>query len=213
MRLYYFFCVNLPAADGARTIVDARTRAGMMVVVWDDRARRRHDDRGRRRRDNHWCGLRDDDGLRDNGCCRCYNYWRRFRYDDGLLDDWRRLRDNNRLCNNRRGGDNRWLGDDGWRGIDDDWGWWLDGFSDVGEGVYDIEYCVEAAVMVIAAMMMGVKVVTSQQKCGNGETDDGVACVLHVFLLFVGLGSSFTFSCFPFSPNQYGENCLFSNFS
>ena len=172
------------------------------VVRHDNRTRRGDDDRSGSRHDNrsghNWSG-RDDDGGRlrhDNGLR--YD-WRRLRHDDGsgLRHNRRRLRDNNRsgLGDNRGLGDNGRLRYDGGlrdnRGllIDDDGRWRLDGFRDVGDGVHDVKHRVEAAVVEGSAVMvmgLGLYGIARQQDGGDGQTEDGVACVFHGVLLFVG---------------------------
>ena len=171
------------------------------VVRHDNRTRRGDDDRSGSRHDNrsghNWSG-RDDDGGRlrhDNGL---RHDWRGLRHDDRssrLSHDWRGLGDNRGLSNNRGLGDNGRLRYDGRLGdnrglrIDDDGRWRLNGFRDVGDGVYDVEHRVEAAVVEsTAVMVMGLSLdgVARQQDGGDGQTEDGVACVFHGVLLFVG---------------------------
>ena len=156
----------------------------------DDRSGSRHDNRGGRH--NDWRRLRHDNGLRNNWRGLCHNNWSR------LCHDWRRLshndrsglsHDRSRLRDNRGLGYNGRLRDNSGLGIDDDSGWRFDGFRDVGDSVHDVEHCVEAAVVEGATMMvMGLSLdgVARQQDGGDGQTEDGVACVFHGVLLFVG---------------------------
>ena len=177
-----------------RAIVAGAEVAGA-VVRHDNRAGRRDDDwscHDRGRRYDNWRGLCHDNGLRHDrsrlrhddrsglGDNRC-----RLGHDDrgGLGDNWSRLRHDHwsRLC------DNRGLGDDRRLRIDDDSRWRLDGFRDVGDGVHDVKHRVEAAVVessVVVVMVLSLEVVASQQKSGDGQTEDGVVCVLHGVLLF-----------------------------
>ena len=183
----------MTGAEGARTVVrdDNRARRGD-----DDRSGSRHDNRSGHDwggRDNDWRRLRHNNGLRDN--------WRGLRYDDRswLCHDWGGLRhndgssrlshDRSRLCDNRGLGYNGRLRDNSGLGIDNDSRWRLDGFRDIGDGVHDVEHRVEAAVVEGATMMvMGLSLdgVARQQDGGDGQTEDGVACVFHGDLLFVG---------------------------
>ena len=178
--------------DGA--IVAGAEVAGA-VVRHDNRARRRDDDRSchdRGRRHDDWRRLCYDNGLRHDrsrlrhddrsglGDNRC-----RLGHDDrgGLGDNRSRLRHDHwsRLC------DNRGLGDDRRLRIDDDGGWRIDGFRDIGDCVHDVKYRVEAAVVegtAVVVMVLSLEVVASQQKSGDGQTEDGVVCVLHGVLLF-----------------------------
>ena len=205
--------------DGA--IVAGAEVAGA-VVRHDNRARRRDDDRSchdRGRRYDNWRGLCHDNGLRhdrsrrhddrsglgDNRCRLGHN-------DRGGLgdnrsrlrhDDWSRLCDDRRLCDYRR------------LRIDDDSRWRLDGFRDVGDGVHDVKHRVEAAVVEgTAVMVMGLSLdgVARQQDGGDGQTEDGVACVFHGVLLFRRLVCLLTCLCFPSSPNQYHDFLFFSSF-
>jgi len=157
----------------------------------DDRCGSRNDDRSghdRGGRHDDWRGLRHNNGLRHNRS--------RLSHNDGsrLRNDWRGLRhnDGSRLC------DDRWLRhygrlryDSGLRDnsglrIDDDSRWRLDGFRDIGDGVHDVKHRVEAAVVEgTAVMVMGLSLdgVARQQDGGDGQTEDGVACVFHGVLL------------------------------
>ncbi len=162
------------------------------IVRHDNRARRRDDDRGGSRNDNRschdrgrrhddWRGLRHDNGLRHNRSGLGNDHRSRLRHDDrsGLGDNRSGLRHDDRS----RLGDNRRLR------IDDDSRWRLDGFRDVGDGVHDVEHRVEAAVVEgSAVMVMGLSLdgIARQQDGGDGQTEDGVACVFHGVLLFVG---------------------------
>ena len=162
--------------DGA--IVAGAEVAGA-VVRHDNRAGRRDDDRSchdRGRRHDDWRRLCYDNGLRHDRS--------RLRHDDrgGLGDNRSRLRhdDWSRLCDDRRLCDYRRLR------IDDDSRWRLDGFRDIGDGVHDVKYRVEAAVVegtAVVVMVLSLEVVASQ-KSGDGQTEDGVVCVLHGVLLF-----------------------------
>ena len=178
--------------DGA--IVAGAEVAGA-VVRHDNRAGRRDDDRSchdRGRRHDDWRRLCHDNGLRHDrsrlrhddrsglGDNRC-----RLGHDDrgGLGDNRSRLRHDHwsRLCDDRRLCDYRRLR------IDDDSRWRLDGFRDIGDGVHDVKNRVEAAVVessVVVVMVLSLEVVASQQKSGDGQTEDGVVCVLHGVLLF-----------------------------
>ena len=183
-----------------RAIVAGAEVAGA-VVRHDNRTRRRHDDRTRGRRDDNRRGLCDDNWLRDNWLCDdnwlrdnrrglCDNDWRGlchddrslFRDDHRLCDDWRRLGDDRRLGDNGRLCDNRRLR------IDDDCGWRFDGFRDVGDGVHDVKHRVEAAVVessvVVVMVRLSLEGVARQKEGCDNQTDNGVACVFHVYLLF-----------------------------
>ena len=171
-----------------RTVVRHDNRAGRGD---DDRCGSRNDDRSchdRGGRHDDWRGLRHNNGLRHNRS--------RLSHNDGsrLRNDWRGLRhnDGSRLC------DDRWLRhygrlryDCGLRDnrglrIDDDSRWRLDGFRDIGDGVHDVKHRVEAAVVEgPAVMVMGLSLdsVARQQDGGDGQTEDGVACVFHGVLL------------------------------
>ena len=198
----------------------AGTVEARAVVRHDDRTRRGDDDRSR---------SRNDDGSRHNRS-GCHDDWRRLRHDNGLRDDWRGLRHNDRsglrhnwsgLCHDdRRGlGDDRRLRhdgrlrDDSGLGIDNDCRWRFDGFRDIGDGVHDVEHRVEAAVVEMAVVVMtwlSLQRVSSQDECGDGETDDGVACVLHVFLLFLRLGDFVDFLVFSvFTKPIWGKLVVF----
>ena len=173
------------------------------VVRHDDRTRRGDDNRSGSRNDNRSChdrggrhddwrrlrhdnGLRDNrSGLRDDDRSGLRHNRSRLRDNGGLRidDDWRGLRHNSRL------GDDCWLRDDGRLRVDDDGGWRFNGFRDVGDGVHDVKHRVEAAVVEGATMMvmgLGLDGVARQQDGGDGQTEDGVACVFHGVLLFVG---------------------------
>ena len=196
------------------------------VVRHDDRARRGDDDR---------CGSRNDDGCRHNRGRR-HDDGGRLRHDNGLRDNRSGLRDDDgsrlgdngrlridndgsRLCDDsglRIDDDRSGLRYNGWLRVDDDGGWRLDGFRDIGDGVYDVKHRVEAAVVVGSAVMvmgLGLEAVASQHESGDGQTEDGVACVFHGVLLFHGLVCWLTCLCFPSSPNQYHMDLFFSNFS
>ena len=163
----------------------------------DDRSGSRHDNWSGRH--NDWRRLRHDNGLRDNwrglrhnNWSRLCHDWRGLRHDDGssrLSHDRSRLRDNRGLGYNGRLRHDGRLRDNSGLGIDDDSGWRLDGFRDVGDSVHDVEHRVEPAVVEGATMMvMGLSLdgVARQQDGGDGQTEDGVACVFHGVLLFVG---------------------------
>ncbi len=151
----------------------------------DDRGGSRHDNRGRhnrggrhddwsRLRHDNWSGLRHDRRLSDNGWLRIDNDRSGLRYNSGLRGD-----------DDRSG-----LSDNGGLRVDDDGGWRFDGFCDVGDGVHDVKNRVEAAVVVGSVVMvmmgLGLEAVACQHKSGDDQTEDGVACVLHGVLLFVG---------------------------
>ena len=201
-------------AEGVRTVVrhdDGATRTD------DDWCGSRNDDRGchdRCRRHNDRRGLCHDNGLRHDRSGLRYNDRSRLRHNRSRLcyDDWSRLRHNrSRLCDD----DRCWLCDNGRLRIDDDGGWRLDGFRDIGDGVHDIKHRVEAAVVEGSAVMvmgLSLKVVACQQQGGDGQTEDGVACVLHGVLLFRRLVCLLTCLCFPSSPNQYHVFLFFSSF-
>ena len=152
------------------------------VVRHDDRATRTDDDR---------CGSRDDDRSRHDWGGR-HDDWRRLRHDNWLRDDrsglchnWRGLCDDDRS----RLGDNGRLRDNCRLRVDDDGGWRLEGIRDVGDSVHDVKHRIEAAVVEGSAVMvmgLGLDGVARQQDGGDGQTDDGVACVFHDVLLFVG---------------------------
>ena len=166
------------------------------VVRHDNRTRRGDNDRSGSRHDNrsghdwggcddNWCRLRHDNGLRHD--------WRGLRhYDRCRLGDNRRLRiDNNRsgLSDNRRLRYDGGLCDYAGLRIDNDSRWRLDGFRDVGDGVHDVKHRIEAAVVEGSAVMvmgLGLEAVACQHNSGDGQTDDGVTCVFHDVLLFVG---------------------------
>ena len=156
-----------------RTVVRHDNRAGRGD---DDRCGSRNDDRSchdRGGRHDDWRGLRHNNGLRHNRSRLSHNDGSRL-CDDRWLRHYGRLRYDCGLRDNR-----------GLR-IDDDSRWRLDGFRDIGDGVHDVKHRVEAAVVEgPAVMVMGLSLdgVARQQDGGDGQTEDGVACVFHGVLL------------------------------
>ena len=147
----------------------AGTVEARAVMRHDDRTRRGNDDRSGSRDDDRSChdwGWRDDD-------------WCRLRHNNGLRNNWRGLRHDDRSG----------LGDNGRLRIDNDSRWWLDGFRDVGASIHDVKHRIEAAVVegsAVMVMWLGLEAVACQHESGDGQTEDGVACVFHGVLLFIG---------------------------